>query len=43
MFSESGRAIAIATPDDAIEIIDLLLVASIHFRKESARGNGRRT
>ncbi len=35
-FSQSGRTIAIATPDDAHEIIDPLLVTSIHL------GNGRK-
>jgi hypothetical protein len=41
MLSPGGRTIAVATPDDAIEIIDLLLVASLHFDKPQRR-NGRR-
>lgn len=34
-FSVSGRTIVVATPDDSHEVIDLLLVASIHL------GNGK--
>lgn len=30
MVTESGRTIIVATPDDSFEIIDALLVASIH-------------
>jgi hypothetical protein len=35
--SRSGRTIAVARPDDTIEIIDLLLVASIEGRARRRR------
>lgn len=34
-FSQSGRTIAVSTPDDSFDVLDLLLVTSIH------RGNGK--
>jgi len=37
----SGRTIAVATGEDALEVIDLLLVASIHLGN-GRKGNGRR-
>jgi len=37
----SGRTIAVARGEDALEVIDLLLVASIHLGN-GRKGNGRR-
>lgn len=36
-FSQSGRTVVVSTPDDSYEVLDLLLVTSLH------RGNGRPT
>jgi hypothetical protein len=40
--SQSGRTIAVARPDDAIEIIDLLLVTSLKPRGNGKPGRGPR-
>ncbi len=39
--SQSGRTIAVARPDDAIEIIDLLLVTSLKPRSNGRSRRGR--
>jgi hypothetical protein len=40
--SQSGRTIAVARPDDTIEIVDLLLVVSIKPLANGTPGRGRR-
>jgi len=40
--SQSGRTIAVACPDDTIEIVDLLLVVSIKPLANGSTGRGRR-
>jgi hypothetical protein len=40
--SQSGRTIAVAHPDDTIEIVDLLLVVSIKPVSNGSPGRGRR-
>jgi len=40
--SQSGRTIAVACPDDTIEIIDLLLVTSLRPRGNGRPGRGQR-
>ena len=40
--SQSGRTIAVARPDDTIEIIDLLLVVSLKARPNGQERRGRR-
>ncbi|MDX2148593.1 MAG: hypothetical protein SFZ23_13835 [Planctomycetota bacterium] len=42
LFSSSGRTIAISTPHDTIEIVDLLLVASLSIGAERKTGRRRR-
>jgi hypothetical protein len=37
-FSVSGRTISVAAPDDAFEIVDLLLVVSIDFSRKGSNG-----
>jgi hypothetical protein len=39
--SQSGRTIAVARPDDTIEIVDLLLVVSIKPLANGSRGRRR--
>ena len=41
-FSQSGRTIAVACPDDTIETVDLLLVVSLKARANGAHSRGRR-
>jgi hypothetical protein len=40
--SQTGRTIAVARPDDAIEIVDLLLVVSLKTLANGSHGRGRR-
>jgi hypothetical protein len=40
-FSQSGRTIAVACPDDTIETVDLLLVVSLKPRPNGAPRRGR--
>jgi hypothetical protein len=40
--SQNGRTIAVARPDDTIEIVDLLLVLSIKPLANGSGGRGRR-
>ncbi|HEY1859483.1 MAG TPA: hypothetical protein VGG61_03970 [Gemmataceae bacterium] len=39
--SQSGRTIAVACPNDTIEIVDLLLVTSLKPRRNGRSGRGR--
>ncbi len=44
IFFQSGRTIVVAAPDDTLEVIDLLLVASLHLEggnRKGGRGDGR--
>jgi hypothetical protein len=41
--SQSGRTIAVARPDDTIEIVDLLLVVSLKPRANGSSRRGRRS
>ena len=38
-FSQSGRTIAVATPDDAHDVLDVLLITAIH-KAAASGGNG---
>lgn len=39
-FSQSGRTIAVATPDDAHDVLDVLLITAIHKISGATGGNG---
>jgi hypothetical protein len=40
-FSQSGRTIAVARPDDTIEIVDMILVVSIKPKPNGTHRRGR--